>query len=266
VLARDDRRELALLKIDAADLPSFELGTSEHLHRGDWLIAASNAFKVAQGREPISVWAGVLTARTELDARRRTQPYPYRGPVLLLDMIAANPGAAGGAVVDLDGNLVGVVGNRVIGELTNTWLNYAMPIEEVAGFLAEAASGGPVSDRSSSAGGAADRSDIGPLKGDNDSAESGGEEVAGKPYLGIRLFEIGGRLKPAYVERVRPGSPAHRAGVRRNDLIIALNGRTLGTCDDYHAVFDTLRPGDEVEIVVKRKDELKTFNVTVGGK
>jgi serine protease Do len=208
----------------------------------------------------------VLTARTELDARRRTQPYPYRGPVLLLDMIAANPGAAGGAVVDLDGNLVGVVGNRVIGELTNTWLNYAMPIEEVAGFLAEAASGGPVSDRSSSAGGAADRSDIGPLKGDNDSAESGGEEVAGKPYLGIRLFEIGGRLKPAYVERVRPGSPAHRAGVRRNDLIIALNGRTLGTCDDYHAVFDTLRPGDEVEIVVKRKDELKTFNVTVGGK
>ncbi len=259
VLARDDRRELALLKIDAADLPFFEVGASEHLKRGDWLIAASNAFKVAQGREPVSVWAGVLTARTDLDARRRTQPYPYGGPVLLLDMIAANPGAAGGAVVDVDGRLVGVVGNRVIGELTNTWLNYAMPVEEIAAFIA-------AYDAPAAAAGSPERQHSPTDPASADSAPSGEEEVAGQPYLGIRLFEIGGRLKPAYVERVRPGSPAHRAGVRRNDLIVALNGRTIGTCDDYHDLFVALHPGQEVEIVVKRKEELKTFRIEVGGK
>ena len=87
-----------------------------------------------------------------------------------------------------------------------------------------------------------------------------------RPYLGIRLFELGGRLKPAYVDRVRPRSPAKKAGVRKNDLIVAIDGELIATCSDYHQRLSLLEPGREIQITVKRKSELKTIMVTVGTK
>ena len=96
VLGRDEHRQLALLKIEAADLPFFELTDSRSLTPGDWLIAAANSFKVADGPEPVSVSLGIFSARIMLDARHRRQDFPYDGPVLLTDIIVTTPGSAGG--------------------------------------------------------------------------------------------------------------------------------------------------------------------------
>lgn len=231
VLARDERRQLALLKIEADDLPFFELTDSQSLTPGDWLIAAANPFKVADGPEPVSVSLGIFSARVKLAARHRRQDFPYDGPVLLTDIIVTTPGSAGGALLDADGRLVGVIGRAVISKRTNTWINYALPIEEVACFV------------------------DGDLSHDREGVAAGEARTA-PPDLGIRLFDIGGRTRPAYVERVRPGSPARKAGLLPNDLIVAVQGEPVATCADYRRIVATLTPGRSVNLVVKRGDEL----------
>jgi len=245
IVARDRHRQLALLQIDAFGLPCFELKGSVHLRPGDWLIAAANPFKVADGPEPVSVSLGVLSGRTRLAARRHAQDFPYTGPVLLTDVIVATAGSAGGALVDADGNLVGLIGKAVTSKQTNTWLNYALPVEEVAAFLRES------------------------------SAEPGREEpktvgakiifalpVAPRPNLGIRLFDVGGRQPPPYVERVRPDSPAWHAGLRPNDLILSIDGQQVVTCADLRKAVNKLRPGRPVPLVIKRREEVVTLELT----
>lgn len=242
IVARDQRRQLALLQIDAFELPCFELMDSGHLQPGDWVIAAANPFKVADGPEPVSVSLGVLSGRTSLAARRRAQDFPYNGPVLLTDLIVATPGSAGGALVDADGNLVGLVGKAVISKQTNTWLNYALPVEEVAASLEESRA-----------------------EPDREVPEP---SPRAKPYasrlnLGFRLFDVGGREPPPYVERVRPDSPAWRAGLRPNDLILSIDGQQVVTCADFREAVNKLRPGQPVPLVIKRREEVVTLELTL---
>jgi serine protease Do len=240
VIHRDEVRQLALLQIEAGDLAFFELGSSEHLKTGDWVIAAANPFKVADGPEPVSIAVGLFSGRAELSARRRTQDFAYEGPVLMTDIIVATPGSAGGALVDARGRLVGLIGKAVVSKNTNTWANYALPVEEVAAFL-------------------------------NDTTAPDttlGNEVAAeqaRPDLGIRLFDVGGRARPAYVERVRRDSPAWQVGIRPNDLIVSVAGKPINSCDEFYRVRGSLRVGEQVTVVIKRGDELKTIDLTVGG-
>ncbi len=243
VVARDEVRQLALLKVEATDLPHFELGTSQHLTGGDWVIAAANPFKVADGPEPVSVAIGVLSGRARLDARRRMQEIPYDGPVLLTDVIVSSPGSAGGALIDLDGRLVGVIGKEVQSRLTNTWLNYAMPVEQVAEFVMQARE--PAAARASS---------------DSPPQPPAGIEPA---QVGLRLFDVAGRESPAYVERVRANSPAARADIRPNDLILSLNGQPVATCDDFTRLLAGIPPTVRLELTLKRGEQVIFAELTV---
>ncbi len=141
VIARDETHQLALLQIDGDQLTAFELGTSETMQPGDWVLTAGNPFKVADGPEPVSFMRGVFSGRADLAARRRAQDVAYPGQVLLLDAIVSTPGQAGGRVVDAAGRLVGLIGKSVESTRTNTFLNYPIPVETVADFVSAAASG-----------------------------------------------------------------------------------------------------------------------------
>lgn len=244
VVARDARRQLALLRIEADGLAYFDITGSEHLRSGDWVIAAANPFRVADGPEPVSVSAGVLAGRATLSARRKAQDFPYDGAVLLTDAIVSTPGSAGGALVDCEGRLVGVIGKMVESTLTNTFANYALPAEEVAAFLSDARSG-------KAPGGDAHAALPQPADG-----------AARLRELGVTLLDVGGRIRPAYVERVRPRSIADEAGVRAGDLVIALDGRPIGSCDELYAAVAALSADSALSLSLKRGDEVKQLHIS----
>lgn len=241
VVRRDPVRELALLRIAGQRLPHLTLSPSVSLLPGDGVLIAGNAFKVAEGEETVSVFHGVLAARTRLELRRRTQPLDYAGEALVIDAIASNPGMAGGPLLDTRGRLVGVIGPIVEAGSTNTRLNFALPSEEIEPFLLGQASTRPA-----------------------EPAEVASGGRGGKPYLGIRLFRFGYQKVAAYVDRVAPDSPAAVAGVRRDDLVVAIDDRRVASIDEFERIVSRLRPGQTIRVTVKRGDEVLELPLVVG--
>lgn len=218
--------------VSSGSFPYFEPGDSHSLRPGDWVLAAGNPFKVAVGAEPISVTVGVYSARTNLDAKRKTRDFPYRGEVLVIDAITSNPGAPGGALVDLNGNWVGLIGRVVKSNLTHTNFNYAIPVEIVMDYVER------VLDPASAA--------VEP-------------EPRVEPYHGIKLFELGYQKKLVYVESVKRGSPARAAGVRKDDLIVSVGGRSVSDVAAFKDIMGSKSPGDRVALVVIRKERIKNL-------
>ena len=109
----DPRTEIAVLKIDAQNLPHFNLDEAVAVDAGARVLAFSNLFGVAIGNEPASVLHGIVAAKTDLAARRGAFETNYRGQVYVLDAMTNNPGAAGGALTDRRGRLVGLLGKEL---------------------------------------------------------------------------------------------------------------------------------------------------------
>lgn len=238
----DENRQLALLKIDGDELPFLAPHASKHLQMGDAVVALGNWFKIAEGREAVSMNRGILSFHGPVATRRLAQQFDYAGPVLIFDAITANPGAAGGPLLDLNGNLVGLVGKIVEAENTFTRINFALPAEELTAFL-----GGEAASR--------------PAWTSPDRPVN----VEGKkPYVGIKLARLGYRHVSAFVDRVRPGSPAEAAGVQADDLILAIDGRRISSAESYEEIVRELVPGQSVPLTIKRGAQLITVNVTVG--
>ena len=90
-------------------LPFFDLAVETALNPGDWVVAAGNSFKVADGAEPVSLAHGVFSVRTPLDARRTVKEFSYHADVLVIDGITSTPGAPGSALVNIDGSCVRMI-------------------------------------------------------------------------------------------------------------------------------------------------------------
>ena len=202
--------------------------------QGDPVFIVGNPFKVAQGNEPLSVMRGIIGGRCRLDAFRDTQPFPYRGEVLLLDAVTSNPGSPGSPVIDNAGQWVGLIGEIVTSRLTNTYLNYAYPASELRAFLDEAQSSATPASRPAASVAAA----------------------TGPGYHGIRLSKIAYRRALPFVRSVTTDSPAERAGLKPDDLIISANGQAITQARVFEELCDRLHPGDELSLTVKRGDVL----------
>ena len=256
LLTSDDALQLALLQLEplprynargerAPDPPSgpgafqhFQPGDSKRLFPGEWVIAAGNPFKVAEGLEKVSVTRGVFSTRTDLDAKRKARDFPYQGEVLVIDAITSTPGTPGGPLVDIEGNWIGIVGRLVISNRTHTNFNYAIPVEVVQRFM---------------------ENHLNPDAATDDDVADNGVE----PYHGIKLFEMGYQKDLVYVERVKRGSPARKAGLRKDDLIVSINGRKIPDIDAFHRVMRTKSPGDKIDVSVIRKNKLVNTTITL---
>lgn len=240
LVARDDYRQLAVLRIAAADLPHFDLKVTPQLAPGAWVLSASNVFKVAQGPEPVSITLGTYAGTARLAARYRRRDVPFRGAVVLTDIITSAPGSAGGAIVDLQGRLVGVIGRPATSLRTNTWLNYALPVAEVRSLIEDGPRELPL----------------------QDAVANDRELEQAALQFGVRLWDIGGSVRPAYVERVVADSRAYRAGLQPDDLILEIDQQPIANCEDAYRVLTSIAADTPFEFVVKRGGRIETVTMT----
>ncbi|MFO0869505.1 MAG: trypsin-like peptidase domain-containing protein [Pirellulales bacterium] len=240
LVGADPRLEVAVLKVEAEDLPFFRLEEAVAVEPGARVLAFSNLFNVATGDEAVSVLKGIVSARTPLTARRGAFQTVYSGPVYVLDAMTNNPGAAGGALTDRRGRLVGVLGKELRNSLNNTWLNYAVPISELSGAVDDILAG-RVRPRSAAAQAQAKKP----------------KEPVTLALLGLILVPDVLPKTPPFLDRVSPGSPAARAGLRSDDLILFVNDRAISSCKVLREELSLIDRIDEVRLIVQRGQELK---------
>jgi len=246
VIGTDSQKDLAVLKIDGTNLPYFDLAHTATAGPGTPVLAFSNVFKVAVGDEPVSVMHGIVSARTELSARRGRYQVPYRGSVYVLDAVTNNPGAAGGVLTTYDGRLLAILGREVRSDQNHIWLNYAVPIGDLRQTIEDIVAGRHR------------RPD--PLA-----------EMTTRPAgTGFQAIDFGMVLvpdvvfrTPAYLETVIPDSQAEQLGLKPDDLIVFANGELVSSLRHLDDVLRQLPPGDDLQLVVRRDNELisVTFRV-----
>jgi serine protease Do len=237
ILGADPRLDLAVLKIDAVELPHFELTAAAATGPGARVLAFSNLFGVATGDEPVSVQHGHVAAKAHLDARRGAYDTPYKGPVYVLDAMTNNPGAAGGALTDYQGRLLGMLGKELRNSLNNTWLNYAMPVDQLTTSVDEIRAGKFV-------------------RKATDDPNAKPEKPVTLDMLGLVLVPDVLERTPPFIDAVRLGSPAADAGLRPDDLVLFVNDRLVQSCKALTSEFSYIDRIDKVKITVIRGQDL----------
>ncbi|WP_460166852.1 S1C family serine protease [Thermostilla marina] len=232
----DLETEIALLKIDVDTLvPYFRLDEREPSRPGDWAFALTNAFGVATGNEPVSVQHTLISGTENLAAHRGSFEIRYRGPIIVLDMVTNNAGAAGGALVSMDGRLLGMIGKELQDNVSGAWLNFAIPTPVVKQSI--------------------DRILSGEAAVVEDSPEVEGD-ITRLVERGIvflpELFEN----TPPYVDRVVIGSPADTAGIREDDLVVLVGNRLVRSLRDLAAAVTEYRREDTIPLTLSRGNEL----------
>lgn len=230
VLKRDRIKQIALLKIDTETPDFFDLNKTTDVKKGDWALAIANPFKVADGNEEMSVNLGVVSMMTELEVKRRSQEVEFEGKAILIDAITGNPGSQGGALVGIDGNLIGMIGKVLENKSTNTRINYAIPTTTLTQFVL-----------------------------DTEPAKVKDSTVV---YLGVHLFKLSGNKAPAFVDRLDLGSPAFFSGLKKDDLIISIGDKKIFNCDEFEKAASELVPNVKVQILIKRKEDFYKVEIT----
>ncbi len=235
IYRRAEELGLAMLKIDPGKSnlhPIAIPGKKRFLPPGTVVWSMGNAFKLAEFDERVTVVEGVISGSIRSDLRLNLRKFPYKGRVYLTDA-PSNPGTQGGGLFTLDGKLVGMLTPLVESRETNTQLSLVIPAENLAPFVALC-----LGDRSLAK---------------NLAAQSLKAKAKGPVYTGIKLFDTGRRRSPpAYVDRVFPDSPAQRAGIRPDDMIVRVNDYPVRTCAEFRRALRAFGPGESIDLTLKR--------------
>ncbi|MAV38667.1 MAG: serine protease [Planctomycetaceae bacterium] len=237
LVGADPRLGIAILKVDLNEVPHFERRPPDELEPGDRILAFSNLYGVATGNEPTSVLHGTIAARTQLSARRGAFNTTYKGPVYILDAMTNNPGAAGGALTDRRGNLVGLLGKELRNTETETWLNYAIPVALLADTIDDLIAGRTP----------AQTVDINRKKP---------VQPLNTELLGIVLVPDVLDKTPAFVDSVRKQSAAAAVNLRPDDLILFANERMAATCKQLAEELSFIDRIDPVTLTIQRGQDL----------
>ncbi|KGE05260.1 Do family serine endopeptidase [Pseudohaliea rubra] len=231
VIGTDPRSDLALLRIEAEDLPVLRLGEDDELDVGEWVLAIGSPFGL-----DYSVTAGIVSAMGRSLPTERNENYV---PFIQTD-VAINPGNSGGPLFNLDGEVVGVNSQIYTRSGGSIGLSFAIPVSVVRNVVDQLKAEGRVT-----------RGWLGVTIQDVDRslAESFNLE----------------RPMGALVAQVAPGSPAEDAGIEPGDVIVSFDGVAIDTSAELPHVVGLLRPGADVEAVVVRDGRRRTLAVEVGG-
>lgn len=241
LVGADPQTGIAVLKIDTTGLPHFNLADAADAPPGTRILAFSNLFGVAVGNEQPSVQSGFIAAKTDLRARRGVWEAAYRGPVYVLDSVTSNPGSAGGAVTDMEGRLLGMLGKELRNANTHTWLNFALPATELSKVV-EAV-----------------------VKGDTKKLVVATDMLPERSFnldaVGISLLPRVVERTPPYVDWVKRDSVAHRLGLRPDDLIVLCQGTVIQSAEQLLDELEKIDARDPVTLGVMRKGKMLQFKL-----
>ncbi len=233
VIGEDELNDLAVLRIDATDLPTAPLGTSRGLLIGEWVIAIGNPYGFLLGNSEPSVTAGVVSGIGRNLTGRGD------GPGVYVDMIqtdaSINPGNSGGPLRTAAGEVIGVNSSIYTPSGGSIGLGFAIPIDRARRVAEDLLAHGSVH----------------------------------RPWIGVKLQQVGatagrGNLNTgAPIDRIVPGSPAATAGLRAGDVIIRSRDRQIRNPYDWEAELLELRVGETADLTIRRAGREQRIEVQV---
>ena len=226
VIGADRRTDVALIKIEAGNLPTVRFGDPDKLKVGEWVVAIGSPFGFDN-----TVTAGIVSAKG------RSLPQENFVPFIQTD-VAVNPGNSGGPLFNMKGEVVGI--NSQIYSRTGGFmgLSFAIPIDVANGIAQQLRTTGKVT-----------RGRIG---------------VVIQPVT-KELADGFGLSKPqgALVNSVEKGGPADKAGIEAGDVILTFDGKPVGASEDLPRVVGGTKPGSKVTVRVWRNKAARDMQVTV---
>lgn len=230
ILGADSGFDLAVLKVEASDLPVAPLGDSSQLQVGQFVAAIGNPYGLDH-----TVTVGVISA---LDRPMSGSNVGYTQPMIQTDA-AINPGNSGGPLINLAGNVVGI--NTLVAAPAGVpaqGLGFAVPSNTAKRVAAQLATQGRVTQ-------------------------------TGLPYLGVRITDAADRAAAdvdygVLIVQVEPDGPAARGGLQAGDVITAVDGREVYSVDHLLRQLLQHRPSDQVTVQAVRGGQTLTATVILG--
>lgn len=230
IIGTDPTTDIALLKVEAEGLPYLNFSNSDQVRVGEWVLAVGNPFNLTS-----TVTAGIVSAKARnigiINERAAIESF-------IQTDAAVNPGNSGGALVNTQGELVGI--NSAISTRTGSFEGYSFAVpSNIARKVVE------------------------------DLREYGTVQRA---FIGVNIRDLNARLASeqeldivsgVFVAGVTEGGAAKEAGIESGDVIVAVNGREVKQSSELQEIIGRKRPGEEVNVKVIRGDENLSFNLTL---
>ncbi len=241
LIGRDPKTDLAVIQISGDNLPVAELGNSEQLQVGDWVVAIGNALGLPGGPTVTTGVVSALNRTVQEPGGRGRQSGPF-----LLDAIQTdapiNPGNSGGPLANLAGQVIGI--NTLVAGQAEPGVQ-----AQGIGFAISMATAKPIADE----------------------LVANGKVV--HPYIGIGYVQmtpaiaaqLGITMQDGVLVRlVEPGSPAAQAGIQLRDIITAFDGQPLKEEASLSKAINGHKPGDTVTVTILRDGQTMDLKVTLG--
>lgn len=235
VLGTDSQNDVALLKIDGKNLPVAQLGDSDKLQVGDWVIAVGNPFGLGT-----TVTAGIVSA-----LNRSLEGAGMPSGFIQTDA-AINQGNSGGALADSRGRLIGINTAIFSPVGANVGIGFAIPINRVKQVIREILEHGSVG-----------QAWIGISYADISDPQI-------RRFLQERLPGVRFPANGMFIDGVVANSPARSAGIQPGDVITHLNGRPLRTIEDMQNFMRRAKPGQQITLRVWRDGQTLDIKITLG--
>ena len=226
IVGTDPSTDLAVLKIEETGLSALPLGNSDHVNVGEWVLAVGNPFNLTS-----TVTAGIVSAKARnlnlISERSNGNVFPIES--FIQTDAAVNPGNSGGALVNTQGELIGI--NTAIASQTGSYAGYsfAVPVNLVKKVM-------------------------------NDIIQFG---IAQRGYLGVQISDISQELKEdkdlpdlkgVYIAGVVDDGSAKRAGIKEGDVILKVGSKEVNSSAELQEEIGRRRPGDKVAVTVRNKN------------
>lgn len=256
VIGRDANTDLALIKVEASNLPVVKMGNSDNVQVGEWVLAVGFPLDLQT-----TVTAGIVSAKSrqigilgreqqqpteeEYEEYQRSGKMPTRGGNPAIESFiqtdaAINPGNSGGALVNANGELIGINSAIASRTGTNEGYGFAIPVNLAKKILEDFKKYGSVK----------------------------------RGYVGVTFQELNADVAEAlkiddisglYVSDIIPNGGAAAAGIRKGDIIKKVEGKEVFNSPDLQEKVGRMSPGDKIQLTIAREGKLQNVNVTLKG-